>query len=155
MFISSALPLWTLESNYRLSPACPSPPSIHRSLSAARNTIQSHGMYMSDLTKPSDATIPGWTLPIFIGKRCMFISQSDTFTLSVRTDLYQGPIHLSKISTHLQDLLTFPHFKFDPAAPIVNPMNSALLTVKEVPQYLDNALLRLGLHIEARTSFIT
>jgi hypothetical protein len=45
--------------------------------------------------------------------------------------------------------------KFDPAAPIVKPENSILLSIADVPLYLDKALLALGLHTEARTSFIT
>lgn len=44
---------------------------------------------------------------------------------------------------------------FDPAAPVVNASNSALLAMNEVPKYLDITLLQLGLHVEARTSFIT
>jgi hypothetical protein len=44
---------------------------------------------------------------------------------------------------------------FDPSSPDVNPGNSVLLSIDDIPKYLDKALLTLGLHTEARTSFIT
>lgn len=44
---------------------------------------------------------------------------------------------------------------FNPAYPDINPSNSVLMHIDEIPKYLDNALLALGLHTEARTSFIT
>ncbi|KIM31565.1 hypothetical protein M408DRAFT_64286 [Serendipita vermifera MAFF 305830] len=44
---------------------------------------------------------------------------------------------------------------FDPSAPNLTPSNSILLNVDQVPLYLDKALFALGLHTEARTSFIT
>jgi hypothetical protein len=44
---------------------------------------------------------------------------------------------------------------FDPANPRLIPGNSVLLSITDIPQYLDKALLALGLHTEARTSFIT
>jgi hypothetical protein len=44
---------------------------------------------------------------------------------------------------------------FDPAHPSVNPGDSVLLPKSKVPIYLDAVLKALGLHTEARTSFIT
>ncbi|KAF8264817.1 hypothetical protein EI94DRAFT_1737581 [Lactarius quietus] len=44
---------------------------------------------------------------------------------------------------------------FDPARPSLNPGDSVLLPISEVPSYLDAALKTLALHTEARTSFIT
>ncbi|CAE6517020.1 unnamed protein product [Rhizoctonia solani] len=44
---------------------------------------------------------------------------------------------------------------FDPARPIILPNNSALLPFDKVTEYIDDALLAMGLHAEARTSFIT
>ena len=44
---------------------------------------------------------------------------------------------------------------FDPTRPSVNPGDSVLLPISEVPGYLDAALKSLALHTEARTSFIT
>ena len=38
---------------------------------------------------------------------------------------------------------------------IVRPGNSVLLPVHRLPKYLDNILIAMGLHTEARTSFIT
>ena len=48
-----------------------------------------------------------------------------------------------------------PSNEFNPASAIVDPDNSILLSIEQVPKYLDDALLSLGLHTEARTSFIT
>ncbi|PVF97914.1 ubiquitin-domain-containing protein [Serendipita vermifera] len=45
--------------------------------------------------------------------------------------------------------------EFNPACPNLSPHNSVLLCIEKVPMYLDKALLVLGLHTEARTSFIT
>ncbi|KAK2462516.1 hypothetical protein APHAL10511_005486 [Amanita phalloides] len=46
--------------------------------------------------------------------------------------------------------------RFDPSNPILTPQDSVLLRVPgDVTKYLDKALLALGLHTEARTSFIT
>jgi hypothetical protein len=44
---------------------------------------------------------------------------------------------------------------FDPARPSLNPGDSVLLPISEVPGYLDGVLKALALHTEARTSFIT
>ncbi|KAF8594411.1 hypothetical protein BDV93DRAFT_481881 [Ceratobasidium sp. AG-I] len=44
---------------------------------------------------------------------------------------------------------------FDPSRPNINPHNAALLPFNNITAYLDDALLQLGLHTEARTSFIT
>ncbi|KAF8603243.1 hypothetical protein BDV93DRAFT_544909 [Ceratobasidium sp. AG-I] len=44
---------------------------------------------------------------------------------------------------------------FDPSKPIVTPDNAALLPIEKVTAYMDDALISLGLHTEARTSFIT
>ena len=44
---------------------------------------------------------------------------------------------------------------FDPARPIVDPVDSVLLPISKVPSYLDSVLKTLALHTEARTSFIT
>ncbi|KZV96697.1 ubiquitin-domain-containing protein [Exidia glandulosa HHB12029] len=44
---------------------------------------------------------------------------------------------------------------FNPARPVINPQNSVVLAVADVPAYLQAALKALCLHVEARTSFIT
>lgn len=44
---------------------------------------------------------------------------------------------------------------FVPNRPTLDPKNSVLLEVEKIPPYLDSSLKALGLHIEARTSFIT
>ncbi|VDB94114.1 unnamed protein product [Peniophora sp. CBMAI 1063] len=44
---------------------------------------------------------------------------------------------------------------FDPACPFIGPDDSVLLPCNKIGAYLDNALTGLGLHTEARTSFIT
>lgn len=44
---------------------------------------------------------------------------------------------------------------FDPVTARVGPDNSALLPLDKVTAYIDDTLLALGLHAEARTSFIT
>ncbi|KAG8741065.1 hypothetical protein FRC10_003405 [Ceratobasidium sp. 414] len=44
---------------------------------------------------------------------------------------------------------------FDPARPEMTPTNSILLPFDKVTEYIDDALIPLGLHSEARTSFIT
>jgi len=44
---------------------------------------------------------------------------------------------------------------FDPSRPILSPSNAVLLAFDKVPTYMDDVLLLLGLHTEARTSFIT
>ncbi|KAH6904681.1 hypothetical protein BKA70DRAFT_1431978 [Coprinopsis sp. MPI-PUGE-AT-0042] len=45
--------------------------------------------------------------------------------------------------------------KFIPNRPTLNDSNSVVLPLQELTLYLDKALLALGLHTEARTSFIT
>ncbi|KAK2465868.1 hypothetical protein APHAL10511_001509 [Amanita phalloides] len=46
--------------------------------------------------------------------------------------------------------------RFDPARPVLTPQDSVLLRVPaDLTKYLDQALLAMGLHTEARTSFIT
>lgn len=47
------------------------------------------------------------------------------------------------------------HAGFIPGTTKCSPADSVLLPVQEVPSYLEKALLVLGLHAEARTSFIT
>ena len=44
---------------------------------------------------------------------------------------------------------------FDPANASLNDENAVVISVDQVTPYLDAALKALGLHIEARTSFIT
>ncbi|KAF5371803.1 hypothetical protein D9758_003454 [Tetrapyrgos nigripes] len=45
---------------------------------------------------------------------------------------------------------------FDPAHPVITKDDSVVLCIeKNMATYLDKALLKLGLHVEARTSFIT
>ncbi|QRV81696.1 ubiquitin family protein [Ceratobasidium sp. AG-Ba] len=44
---------------------------------------------------------------------------------------------------------------FDPSRPIITPSNSTLLPFEKVTGYIDDVLLSLGLHTEARCSFIT
>lgn len=44
---------------------------------------------------------------------------------------------------------------FGPTTSDLSPSNSVLLPILDVPSYLDKALIVLGLHVEARTSFIT
>ncbi|KZV86605.1 ubiquitin-domain-containing protein [Exidia glandulosa HHB12029] len=44
---------------------------------------------------------------------------------------------------------------FNPARPVINPQNSVVLAVTDVPAYLQMVLKTLCLHVEARTSFIT
>ncbi|KAI3601457.1 ubiquitin family protein [Moniliophthora roreri] len=44
---------------------------------------------------------------------------------------------------------------FIPDQPMLNNANSVVLPIETIPQYLNKALLALGLHTEARTSFIT
>ncbi|EUC63167.1 ubiquitin-like protein [Rhizoctonia solani AG-3 Rhs1AP] len=48
-----------------------------------------------------------------------------------------------------------PTIVFDPANPSLLPSQTALLPFDKVTGYIDDALLALGLHAEARTSFIT
>ncbi|CAE7142209.1 unnamed protein product [Rhizoctonia solani] len=48
-----------------------------------------------------------------------------------------------------------PTIAFDPANPVLLPSQSALLPRDKVTAYIDDVLLALGLHAEARTSFIT
>ncbi|CAE6507122.1 unnamed protein product [Rhizoctonia solani] len=48
-----------------------------------------------------------------------------------------------------------PSHTFDPESPVVLPGHSAVLSFNKVTGYIDDALLALGLHTEARTSFIT
>ncbi|CAE6369882.1 unnamed protein product [Rhizoctonia solani] len=48
-----------------------------------------------------------------------------------------------------------PPQAFDPASPTLLPGHSALLPFDKVTGYIDDVLLALGLHTEARTSFIT
>ncbi|CAE6465778.1 unnamed protein product [Rhizoctonia solani] len=47
-----------------------------------------------------------------------------------------------------------PSLAFDPASPILLPSQSVLLPFEKATDYIDDALLALGLHTEARTSFI-
>jgi hypothetical protein len=44
---------------------------------------------------------------------------------------------------------------FDPSSCNLSDSDSVVLPARDVPEYLDRALKVLGLHIEARTSFIT
>ncbi|QRV96134.1 ubiquitin family protein [Ceratobasidium sp. AG-Ba] len=44
---------------------------------------------------------------------------------------------------------------FDPSRPIIAPTNSVVLPLDQVTGYIDDVLLSLGLHTEARCSFIT
>ncbi|KAF8594405.1 hypothetical protein BDV93DRAFT_459044 [Ceratobasidium sp. AG-I] len=44
---------------------------------------------------------------------------------------------------------------FNPSKPALTPSNAALLPFGKVTAYVDDALISLGLHTEARTSFIT
>jgi len=44
---------------------------------------------------------------------------------------------------------------FDPSKPILTPEDAVLLPFEKVTIYIDDALISLGLHTEARTSFIT
>ncbi|QRV96149.1 ubiquitin family protein [Ceratobasidium sp. AG-Ba] len=46
-------------------------------------------------------------------------------------------------------------FPFDPARPSLTPADSVVLPLDKVTEYIDDALLSLGLHTEARCSFIT
>ncbi|EUC55115.1 ubiquitin-like protein [Rhizoctonia solani AG-3 Rhs1AP] len=48
-----------------------------------------------------------------------------------------------------------PSQVFDPASPVLLPSHSTLLSFDKVTGYIDDVLLALGLHTEARTSFIT
>ncbi|KAL5637692.1 hypothetical protein ACGC1H_002082 [Rhizoctonia solani] len=48
-----------------------------------------------------------------------------------------------------------PSQAFEPANPVLLPSHSALLSFDKVTGYIDDVLLALGLHTEARTSFIT
>ncbi|QRV96133.1 ubiquitin family protein [Ceratobasidium sp. AG-Ba] len=44
---------------------------------------------------------------------------------------------------------------FDPSRPVITPSNSTVLPFEKVTGYIDDVLLSLGLHTEARCSFIT
>jgi hypothetical protein len=44
---------------------------------------------------------------------------------------------------------------FDPSTADLSPSNSAMLPTERLPGYLASALKALGLHTEARTSFVT
>ncbi|KAG8703999.1 hypothetical protein FRC08_002519 [Ceratobasidium sp. 394] len=44
---------------------------------------------------------------------------------------------------------------FDPSRPIITPANSVVLPLGKVTGYIDDVLMSLGLHTEARCSFIT
>ncbi|KAG8815715.1 hypothetical protein FRC17_000611 [Serendipita sp. 399] len=44
---------------------------------------------------------------------------------------------------------------FEPDQPVINPQNSVAFSISQIVKYLDDVLLALGLHTEARTSFIT
>ncbi|KAG8823708.1 hypothetical protein FRC17_009252 [Serendipita sp. 399] len=44
---------------------------------------------------------------------------------------------------------------FEPGQPVLDPGNAVLFPIGNIPKYLDKVLLVLGLHTEARTSFIT
>ncbi|QRV96132.1 ubiquitin family protein [Ceratobasidium sp. AG-Ba] len=44
---------------------------------------------------------------------------------------------------------------FDPSRPVITPDNSTVLPFEKVTGYIDDVLLSLGLHTEARCSFIT
>lgn len=48
-----------------------------------------------------------------------------------------------------------PASSFDPSKPIITSENAVLLPFEKVTGYIDDALISLGLHTEARTSFIT
>ncbi|KDQ56411.1 hypothetical protein JAAARDRAFT_179948 [Jaapia argillacea MUCL 33604] len=66
-----------------------------------------------------------------------------------RADIIDSPPAIPPLSQSVGDEV------FDPSHPILTPGNSVVLSTHSVPIYLDNALRALGLHIEARTSFIT
>ncbi|QRV96135.1 ubiquitin family protein [Ceratobasidium sp. AG-Ba] len=48
-----------------------------------------------------------------------------------------------------------PRDTFDPSRPSITPQNSIVLPFDKVTGYIDSTLIALGLHTEARTSFIT
>lgn len=50
---------------------------------------------------------------------------------------------------------TYPAQSVDRPKPMINSNNAVLIPLEKVTGYIDDALLALGLHIEARTSFIT
>ncbi|CAE6458870.1 unnamed protein product [Rhizoctonia solani] len=58
-------------------------------------------------------------------------------------------------STRPTSPIEAPYHAFDPASPVLLPSHSALLPFDKVTGYIDDVLLVLGLHTEARTSFIT
>ncbi|KAG8823706.1 hypothetical protein FRC17_009250 [Serendipita sp. 399] len=45
--------------------------------------------------------------------------------------------------------------EFEPEKPAIDNQNSVVFSIFQIPKYLDEVLLALGLHTEARTSFIT
>ncbi|CAE6412651.1 unnamed protein product [Rhizoctonia solani] len=62
---------------------------------------------------------------------------------------------LSPFITRPSSPVEAPFCTFDPSSPILLPSHSALLPFDKVTGYIDDVLLALGLHTEARTSFIT
>ncbi|KAG8823707.1 hypothetical protein FRC17_009251 [Serendipita sp. 399] len=70
------------------------------------------------------------------------------------------PSHHAKTVTPPSSRSSSPHSVstievFEPSQPVLDPENSVLFSIGRVPKYLDEVLLALGLHTEARTSFIT
>ncbi|KAG8823570.1 hypothetical protein FRC18_010710 [Serendipita sp. 400] len=88
------------------------------------------------------------------------------FDLDTRSDVaYLYWEALTNLS--FQDGITPPHSRpstpslepptetFVPIRPVLNPQNAVIFPVTHVPTYMNETLLVLGLHTEARTSFIT
>ncbi|KAG8960039.1 hypothetical protein FRC00_000951 [Tulasnella sp. 408] len=62
---------------------------------------------------------------------------------------------ISRLPSPVEDTEFDSPKEFTPGSSQCSPQDSVLLPVDEVPDYLDKALLALGLHTEGRTSFIT
>ncbi|CAE6507116.1 unnamed protein product [Rhizoctonia solani] len=81
--------------------------------------------------------------------------------VSTRADVFVlGSTHQPKApfispTTRPSSPFETPSHSFAPASPTILPYYSVLLPFDKVTGYIDDVLLALGLHIEARTSFIT
>ncbi|KAG8723739.1 hypothetical protein FRC09_001946 [Ceratobasidium sp. 395] len=90
--------------------------------------------------------------------KCGVLGQTVSWTVDAKPD---GTLFDYQIQREVAYLFWEAHpvqessLAFDPARAELTPANSVLLPFNKVTAYIDDALQSLGLHTEARTSFIT
>ena len=149
----SLIPQWSLSAIY---PVVPIECASSRSLQKVTWKVQVHpNGELTELRTGLDTAYLFWeALYVWLASKIIWISFLTIFD-STNAPLLTSPPVTPRLNPIAESTAEPIVDAFDPTNVVINDKNAVVICVEQVTSYLDAALKVLGLHTEARSSFIT